>query len=138
MTITTTSLNKTASQPASQPASPTQPGWRINKYAIDARAWTPLGETLFKLYTYFMSRNSADRPVGVDGASVFPRYRYRDSDGAPESWGGNVPGDPVQEACQKNFIIMITDGEPTRDDFTHVNNSWTDGFDDSQILDSWI
>ena len=28
-----------------------------------------------------------------------------------------VPDSPVQYHCQKNFVIIITDGEPTRDDF---------------------
>jgi type IV pilus assembly protein PilY1 len=28
-----------------------------------------------------------------------------------------VPDSPVQYACQKHFVILITDGEPTRDDF---------------------
>jgi type IV pilus assembly protein PilY1 len=31
--------------------------------------------------------------------------------------GNGVPPDPVQYSCQKNFVIIVTDGEPTKDDF---------------------
>jgi len=83
-------------------------------------AWTPLGETLFQLYTYFMSRGSAsDRPVGVDDSTRFPVYPYGTNEAA--LGGGDVTNDPppspVECDCQKNFVIVITDGEPTKDDF---------------------
>ncbi|NRA07326.1 MAG: hypothetical protein HRU02_04150, partial [Myxococcales bacterium] len=78
---------------------------------IDAGGWTPLGETLFKLYTYFMHRlDASQRPVGKDGITRFPHYHYRDTNGSwSHTWNvlGGVPEDPVQEACQQNFIIMI-------------------------------
>jgi type IV pilus assembly protein PilY1 len=88
--------------------------------ALDPQTNTPLAETLFKLYTYFMSRSAtaSNRPLGADNATRFPVYSYRVSDGAYSSSGTGVPADPVQQSCQKNFIIMITDGEPTSDDFT--------------------
>ena len=57
--------------------------------ALDAETSTPLGETLFKIYTYFMSRTAASRPFGVvngnpavASATRFPAYAYRTSDGA--------------------------------------------------------
>jgi type IV pilus assembly protein PilY1 len=90
--------------------------------AIDANTWTPLAETLYQVYTYFMSRTAADRPVGKDGTTTFPEYEFRTS---TASYGGyyntsgppTVPDSPVQWRCQKSFVVMITDGEPTRDDF---------------------
>lgn len=88
--------------------------------SLDAQTGTPLGETLFKLYTYFMPRNPAAQPVGVN-SSQFPNYSYELSDGDYTSNSGNWPDDPVSEACQKNFVIMVTDGEPTSDNF------WTSG-----------
>ncbi len=99
--------------------------------ALDARTSTPLGETLFNLYTYFMSRTSSERPKGKDDSTRFPEYEYRTTDGFPRDvYGGTVAGDPVQEPCQKNFIIMITDGEPTSDNFSYYDDNWTRGFDD--------
>lgn len=87
--------------------------------ALEGVSWTPLGETLFQAYTYFMSRDDGQLPAGASG--TFPRYRYRtttSSNGGPgTSTTSAVPISPVQYACQKNFVIMITDGEPTKDDF---------------------
>jgi len=93
--------------------------------ALDAATSTPLAETLFKLYTYFMSRNSSDRPVGKDGGTTFPEYEYNDYNGDYTS--SSAPGDPVVEECQKNFIIIVTDGEPTSDNF-NTSGSLTRGF----------
>ncbi|MFP8872223.1 MAG: hypothetical protein VCB43_12895, partial [Myxococcota bacterium] len=39
--------------------------------------WTPLAESLFQLYTFFMSRSTANIPEGKDGLTKFPRYEYR-------------------------------------------------------------
>jgi Tfp pilus tip-associated adhesin PilY1 len=101
--------------------------------AIEGNAWTPLAESLFKVYTYFMSRTDADRPFGVNGSTRFPKYQYRASDGANTA---SPPGDPLKCppsntpcSCQKNFVILITDGAPTQDNFaiTGGGNSNTTG-----------
>lgn len=96
---------------------------------------TPLAETLFQAYTYFMDRDTADLPYGdLDkdgtpdtGAGKFPVYQYV-TDAVTDYGGRNVsaaagltaPPCPVEEWCQKNFIIMVTDGEPYRDEFATV------------------
>jgi len=93
---------------------------------------TPLGEALFQVYTYFMSRDASQLPPGRT-AGTFPKYSYSVS---PSGGGGkydtsgppNVPGDPVQYSCQKNFVIVITDGEPTMDDFDSDPASTAYGF----------
>jgi type IV pilus assembly protein PilY1 len=95
--------------------------------SLDAETWTPLGEAMFQFYTYFMSRNVADLPLGVDGITKFPRYSYKTTSsqgGGSYVAGGTppqVPDSPVQYSCQKNFILLITDGAPTRDDFDISN-----------------
>jgi type IV pilus assembly protein PilY1 len=94
--------------------------------SLDAQTSTPLSETLFKLYTYFMSRDSDDLPDGKDGSTSFPVYEYNETNGNYSS-GSSVPPDPVQEECQKNFVIMITDGEPTADNFA-TSGDQTQGF----------
>ena len=94
--------------------------------SLDAQTGTPLGETLFKLYTYFMPRDPAAQPDGVNG-SQFPAYRYNTWDGDFTSTVGNWPDDPVSQPCQKNFVIMVTDGEPTSDNFA-TSGSNTQGF----------
>jgi type IV pilus assembly protein PilY1 len=85
-----------------------------------ADTWTPLAETLFQSYTYFMSRDSTQLPAGAT-SGTFPLYRYKLT---PSGVGGLyqsnlslVPPSPIEFTCQKNFVIVITDGEPTKDDF---------------------
>ncbi len=106
---------------------------------IKNNASTPLAETLFKTYTYFMSRDSSDRPFGKDNSTRFPEYKYKLSDGANSS---SAPGDPLvcpggqPCECQKNFVILVTDGQPNRDDFSTSGSGNTNtsgrtlGFDD--------
>jgi type IV pilus assembly protein PilY1 len=102
-------------------------GAQLDKYfaSIDGLTWTPLAESLFQVYTYFMSRSSANLPLGKDGSTKFPAYVYNTN--VTGNWGdvgsgSNIPPDPLQYSCQKNFVIIITDGEPTMDNFaTNVN-----------------
>jgi type IV pilus assembly protein PilY1 len=90
--------------------------------SLDAKSHTPLAEVLFQLYTYFMSRTESERPFGKDGVTRFPKYSYNTStsqEGGLYNAGGppQVPESPVQYSCQKNFILLISDGGPTHDDF---------------------
>ncbi len=107
---------------------------------LDGESWTPLGEGLFQIYTYFMSRTDANRPFGKDGVTRFPKYVYKTDDTTSSNNGGSyntsgaptVPDSPVQYSCQKNFVVVLTDGEPTKDDFDKSNssqNTWQ-GFPD--------
>jgi len=112
----------------------------LEESVLETRAdsWTPLAETLFQSYTYFMSRDTSDIPPGAT-SGTFPDYRYKTS---PSGVGGRytddssqIPESPVQYSCQKNFIIVITDGEPTRDDFRRKDPTNTArGFDDFSDL----
>lgn len=64
-------------------------------------SWTPLSETLYEAAQYFMGR-----PVNFGTASV------------PASRDPNDPSkylSPLAASCQKNFIVYLTDGEPTHD-----------------------
>ena len=101
--------------------------------SLDAETSTPLGETLFKLYTFFMSRTTSNRPFGVNGATRFPNYTYRMSDGLNTGTTALVAPDPVTQVCQKHFVIMITDGEPTNDHFT-TSGLETNGFASYNVL----
>jgi type IV pilus assembly protein PilY1 len=85
-----------------------------------ADTWSPLSETLFQIYTYFMSRNTSDLPPGAT-SGTFPVYTYKvvpTSGGGPyTSNAGQVPDSPIDFTCQKNFVIVITSGVATRDDY---------------------
>jgi type IV pilus assembly protein PilY1 len=60
--------------------------------ALGADTWTPLGEAMYEMTNYF---------------------------GGEPSFYGKQAGSyvsPIQYRCQKNFAIIITDGEPTKED----------------------
>ncbi|HEU4418493.1 MAG TPA: PilC/PilY family type IV pilus protein, partial [Planctomycetota bacterium] len=84
---------------------------------FEGEALTPLAETLYNVYRYFMLRGTNEQPFGRADAPTptrFPVYDLRTSDGAVNT---PVAGSPVTSACQKHFVVIITDGEPTWDDF---------------------
>ncbi|MGB9716413.1 MAG: PilC/PilY family type IV pilus protein [Thermodesulfovibrionales bacterium] len=59
---------------------------------IEPSSWTPLGEALYESIRYFEAINSA----------------YNNGINYSEK-------DPIQYPCQKNFVLIITDGESTKD-----------------------
>ncbi len=99
--------------------------------SIQSNSWTPLGEALFQVYTYFMSRTDTDLPLGIDGVTPFPKYVYKTSNagvGGAAGAANQVPDSPVQYSCQRNFIIIVTDGESTKDDFLQPELTRSAGF----------
>ncbi len=61
--------------------------------------WTPLAETLAEIGLYFAGKPS-----------------WYNSGGFPSgSYSGGHYVSPMQERCQKNYVIIMTDGEPTQD-----------------------
>lgn len=61
--------------------------------AINAETWTPLGEALAEVWQYFKG-----------AATSYPEYN-----------GATTYTSPITQSCQKNFTIIVTDGEPTYD-----------------------
>ena len=78
--------------------------------AINAANWTPLAETLAEAGLYFAGEDSWFN-TGVTYTS------------------------PMQERCQKNYVIIMTDGEPTKDkdskltSGTYINNDTIGDYD---------
>ncbi len=66
---------------------------------------TPTAETLYEATRYFQAKKSAYNN-GVDYATI---------------------GDPILNACQKHFVLLLTDGEPNNNnDLPGSANSYTD------------
>ncbi len=79
--------------------------------SLSAGGWTPLSETHYEAALYYM------------GSSV----DYGDQEGPPNSvvnsrvvGNTGVYNSPIEYGCQKNMIVLLTDGEPTQD--TGANN----------------
>jgi len=91
-----------------------------NDITPDGADETPVGEALFQTYTYWMSRVLADLPTSDQDndtvASTFPRYEYK-KDGTWTGVAAQWMEDAMLYPCEKAFIVVVTDGLPTRDDF---------------------
>ncbi len=105
--------------------------------SFTAGGWTPLAETMFEAVSYYMGRG-VDYGDGFEIASVPP---------SRVGGAGSVYLNPVTQSCQKNFIVYMTDGAPTRDvgiddakvatlpGFTSTVGSSCDGSGDGACLD---
>ncbi|MDL1975509.1 MAG: hypothetical protein LWX55_12190 [Deltaproteobacteria bacterium] len=79
---------------------------------IEARGWTPLAETLLETWFYFAGGNKC-----YGGSGTYTS--------------------PIDYWCQKNFVILVTDGEPTYDELTKscaspYRSNW-DGDDEAEV-----
>lgn len=103
----------------------------LNSPLVEA---TPLSESLFQIYTYWMSRTPADIPFGDDGVTKFPPYYY----GKQCGWEAANPtkwlDDGFVHTCEKAFVIVVTDGLSNRDDFDQDPASTSQGFADFGAL----
>lgn len=77
--------------------------------ALTASNWTPLGETLYEAGQYYAGRavDYGHSNFGTPTSVAASRVGGTLSSGTYQS--------PIEFACQKNYIILLTDGEPTRD-----------------------
>lgn len=64
----------------------------IESNATDPNSWTPLAESMYEAIRYYQAKPSAYN-TGVDYGTM----------------------DPVISSCQKHFVLLLTDGEPTND-----------------------
>lgn len=82
---------------------------------IKGNAGTPLSESLYNVYRYFMSRDSSQTALGKNGTTRFKPYDLK-TDGTVGTTS-TAPPSPIQYTCQRNFVVVLTDGEPTADNF---------------------
>lgn len=71
--------------------------------AMTAGGMTPLSETMYEAYLYYRGDNV------MFGNSTSPRTNV----GTVLNGGQYVS--PIEYQCQKNFVVLLTDGEPTYD-----------------------
>jgi Tfp pilus tip-associated adhesin PilY1 len=96
----------------------------LNSTTVEA---TPLSESLFQLYTFWMSRDLTDIPTGADGTTTFPEYYYGKQCGY-ETNSNKWLEDAFEHECEKAFVVVVTDGLSNRDDFDQDPTSTAQGF----------
>jgi Tfp pilus tip-associated adhesin PilY1 len=79
---------------------------------MPASGGTPLSETLVDVARYF---------GGADTLGSYSAYNRNLTGGT----GGTVPPSPIENACEKNFVIVVTDGEPSSDCNDHHGTAFT-------------
>jgi type IV pilus assembly protein PilY1 len=80
----------------------------VNGFTADG--WTPLSETLFEAYRYYTGGNV----YFGDFPTVSP-YRSVAASRVGNTLASRQYKTPVDYQCQKNFIVYLTDGLPTKD-----------------------
>jgi type IV pilus assembly protein PilY1 len=76
---------------------------------LDAGGWTPLSEVLYEAGLYY-------RGASVDYGNVQgPPNSVVGARSAASGPGYNVYNSPMDIPCQRNFIVLLTDGLPTQD-----------------------
>lgn len=73
--------------------------------ALTATKWTPLSETMYEAALYMMGRPAVHGSTSPQ--SVSDSLRSEDPD---------IYDSPIDYPCQKNYIVLLTDGAPTGDD----------------------
>src|SRR5262245_14206870 len=100
----------------------------LNSKTVEA---TPLSESLFQIYTFWMSRNPSEIPLGNDGSTKFPEYYYTNSIGQNCHWDTNSNKwleDAFEHECEKAFVVVVTDGLANHDDFDLDPSTTSHGF----------
>ena len=88
--------------------------------ALPASGWTPLSETLYEAGLYYMGGNVDYGNVGDPDTSISTSRTPLDS---------NIYLSPIEFGCQKNFVVLLTDGAPTEDVGAQTKIEGLPGFD---------
>jgi len=86
---------------------------------LSPRGLTPLAETLAEAGLYF-----AEKPSWFNaGTANYPRSgRYPDA--VVDAYNPDFSHPPMEHRCRKNYIILMTDGEPTEDDSSRLRGRY--------------
>ncbi|NLC72060.1 MAG: hypothetical protein GX751_11960 [Desulfuromonadaceae bacterium] len=76
---------------------------------------TPLAETLAEAGLYFAGKRSWFNDTSTGTGYPLGRFSFNCTE-HNNSCGNYSGSSPIEWRCQKNYIILVTDGEPTKDD----------------------
>ena len=86
---------------------------------LTTRVWTPLAETLSDIGRYFTTGTSATNltlpSATTPSQAISTIFNSRSLQDATGGTGGSISTAPIDSFCQKSFVILMTDGRPTKD-----------------------
>lgn len=106
----------------------------------DPSTYTPLGESLYEAIRYYQAGSSA-----FNSGVSYSTQNTVDGSGNCTAWNGCPTTDSppeknqiIQYSCQKHFVMLITDGEPTCDENIPGNPDKAETATDSNFsLNTW-
>jgi type IV pilus assembly protein PilY1 len=98
---------------------------RSSKILAPGLARTPLSESLIDVARYFAGNFL--NPLNRNGFGQYPVYNRNTTDGGAT---GTPPPSPIDAnaPCRENFVIVVTDGEPTDDGNNHYGGAFSSTF----------
>ena len=100
---------------------------------LDTASYTPLSEVYYEALLYFGGKAADFGQLSVPGNQTGTTY---------VSGGTKFYNSPISSECDKNYIVMLSDGMPTKDDLNATRKSVLTGFNTSSCstditLDEW-
>lgn len=84
--------------------------------SIQPETDTPLAESLHQIARYFIQGYNNLLTLHPSQSNSSKKTAYTIFNQLPKISSGVSLASPIQYFCQKNFVIMLTDGQPTQDD----------------------
>lgn len=78
--------------------------------ALRPGGYTPLSETFYEAYLYFAGKTAKYGATSTPATNPVSMYS-----------SGTTYKSPIVDQCQKNFVVLLTDGAPTRDTGANSN-----------------
>jgi len=92
---------------------------------VRADTSTPLSEALVDVGRYFVG--SLANPSGGTGLGAYSVYKRNTTDGGSSGSSPKSPLDP-SVLCRKNYVVVLTDGEPYNDANDHHGSAFSNTF----------
>jgi type IV pilus assembly protein PilY1 len=99
--------------------------------SLTAQTWTPLAETLAEAGLYFARQTSWSNNKNTDPtdySSNYPSSYAMPANGYSTVWNSSNPSivpPAIMWTCQKNYVIIMTDGDSTHDNGIYTSGSYS-------------
>lgn len=104
----------------------------------DPDSYTPLAESLYEAVRYYKAKTSAFNSTDYATQNTVASGVCTAWNGCPATDSPPELNQIIQYSCQKNFVMLITDGEPTKDQNIPGNPDYSETATDANFsLSTW-